>query len=202
MTDLVWVSGGIRLLKMMVELHRRGLQWLRIFPYEYPLAWRLEIGPSSYFSKTNGAYAPNSTDASPEFARHSSSAELHYFGWDGVERFDAERLAKEFMLRLPRLCDEGSGRDWDYAGWLSELSGHASRTRQLPFVQAEYFEPGPEQLTFLPLRSYDRDWEVHEFPLPPQMSAGRDALVRERDELRDEVGRLRTKITAARAALG
>jgi hypothetical protein len=75
MTELAWVSGGIRLLKMMVELHRRGLQRLRIFPYEYPLAWRLEIGPSSFFSTRNGAYVCG--DASPEFARHSSADELH-----------------------------------------------------------------------------------------------------------------------------
>ncbi len=201
MADQIWVSGGIRLLKMMVELHRRGLQRLRIFPYEYPLAWRLEIAPSACFSEKNGAYAIGAPHTA-ESARHTSANDLRYFGWEGVERFDAERLAKEFMTRFPRLCEEASGRDWEYAGWLSELSGHVSRTRQLPFVLSENFRPGPEELTFLPLRSYDDDWEIHEFPLPPQLWAGRDDLVRERDELRDEVGRLRTKITAAKAALG
>lgn len=105
------------------------------------------------------------------------------------------------MSRLPRICEEGSGRDWEYAGWLSELSGHASRTRQLPFVLAEYFEPDPEHLTFLPLRAYDRGGEA-QFPLPPQSSAGRDDLICERDELREQVGRLRTKISTARTALG
>lgn len=72
MTDLAWVSGGIRLLKMMVELHRRGLQRLRIFPYERPMAWRLEIVPSSYFSKKNGAYVSSEksfTGIPPAFLR-------------------------------------------------------------------------------------------------------------------------------------
>jgi hypothetical protein len=48
-----WIAGGVRLIKMMVELHRRGLQLLRIFPYEYPLAWRLRIAPKSFFSSRN-----------------------------------------------------------------------------------------------------------------------------------------------------
>ncbi len=200
MTEQAWVSGAIRLLKMMVELHRRGLQRLRIFPYEYPLAWRLEIAPSSFFSTKNGAYVSGEV-ASPEFPRHSSANELRYFGWEDVERFDAERLAKEFTSRFPRICDEGSGRDWEYAGWLSELSGHASRTRQLPFVMAEYFEPGPESLTFLPLRDYERGGEVLEFALPPSTSSRHEDLIRERDQLRDEVGSLRKKISAAENAL-
>ncbi len=56
MTDKAWIAGGVRLIKMMVELHRRGFQLLRIFPYEYPLAWRLRIAPItscsvSYFFK-------------------------------------------------------------------------------------------------------------------------------------------------------
>lgn len=200
MTGLTWVSGGIRLLKMVVELHRRGLQRLRIFPYEYPLAWRLEIAPSSYFSPKNGAYISSDT-AKPEFPRHSSADELHYFGWEGVERFDAERLAKEFMTRFAQLCDEGSGRDWEYAGWLSELSGHASRERQLPFVLAEYFEPGPESITFLPLRAYGRGEEVHEFPLPPAGPNRKEDLVGEREQLRAEVTKLRRKISTAAKAL-
>jgi hypothetical protein len=175
MTELAWVSGGVRLLKMMVELHRRGLQRLRIFPYEYPLAWRLEVGPSSFFSTRNGAYV--GSGASPEFARHSSASELRYFGWEGVERCDAERLAKEFMKRFARLCEAGSGRDWEYSGWLSELSGHASRTRQLPFVLSEYFEPEPEKLTYLPLRDHERGHAVFEFPLPPSTSPREEALI-------------------------
>lgn len=108
---------------------------------------------------------------------------------------------KEFETRFPRLCEAGAGRDWEYAGWLSELSGHTSRTRQLPFVMAEYFEPGPESLTFLPLRAYERGGELLKFPLPPQSSGERESLIREREELRDEIKRLREKIAAAARAL-
>lgn len=105
------------------------------------------------------------------------------------------------MKQLPRLCEAGSGRDWEYTGWLSELSGHASRTRQLPFVLSEYFEPEPEKLTYLPLRDYERGHEVFEFPLPPSTSLRDEALIRERDELRAEVGRLRKTVSSAVEAL-
>src|SRR5438045_3195926 len=103
MTELTWVSGGVRLIKMMVELHRRGFQKLRIYPYEYPIAWRLEIAPTSYFSTRNGAYLKGGGSAEP--ARHTSANELRYFQWEGVERFDSERLAKEFTGRFPQLCE-------------------------------------------------------------------------------------------------
>ncbi len=42
------VSGGIRLIKMLVELHRRGYQLLRICPYEH-MAWAVEFGRAGSF---------------------------------------------------------------------------------------------------------------------------------------------------------
>jgi hypothetical protein len=106
-----------------------------------------------------------------------------------------------FVERFARVCEAGSGRDWEYAGWLSELSGHVSRTRQLPFVQAEYFEPGPEELTYLPLRAYEGDRQIAEFPLPPSPDPGLRALVGERDDLRRLVAELEKKVVGAKHAL-
>jgi hypothetical protein len=45
MTKDEHVLGGVRLIKMLVELHRRGYQRLRVFPY-MRFAWRLEFAPS------------------------------------------------------------------------------------------------------------------------------------------------------------
>jgi hypothetical protein len=199
-----WIAGGVRLIKMMVELHRRGFQLLRIFPYEYPLAWRLRIAPKSWFSSRNGTYIDPSHfgDQDIEDATHSSSNGLKYFGLENLERLDAEHLAGEFASAFPRLCQAGLGRDWEYAGWLSELSGHISRTKELPFVMAEYFEPGPSDLTYLPLRDYARGTEVTKFPLPPlSIETDQVALRKERDALRNRVGELESRIVAARDAL-
>ena len=194
--EKAWIAGGVRLIKMMVELHRRGFQLLRIFPYEYPLAWRLKIAPRPFFSVRNGAYVDplNFADLDIEDATYSSSSGLKYFNLENVERLDAEHLAGEFARAFPRLCEAGLGRDWEYAGWLSELSGHISRTNVLPFVMAEYFEPDPNDLTYLPLRDYARGNEVTKFPLPPSsMETDRRGLREERDELRIRVGELRVQ---------
>lgn len=204
MGEQTWIVGGVRLIKMMVELHRRGLQHLRIFPYEYPLAWRLKIAPKGFFSPRNGAFmrGPYEGDGTFEDATYSSANELKYFGWNNVENLDAEHLAGTFMKHSPKLCDAGSGRDWEYAGWLSELSGHVSRTKQLPFVMAEYFEPGPDELTYLPLRDYARSGEITRFPLPPlPVEPGLAALVEEKEALCRTVEELRARIESARHAL-
>lgn len=196
--------GGVRLIKMMVELHRRGFQLLRIFPYEYPIAWRLKIAPKQCFSARNGAYIDLSSfgDQTIEDATYSSSSGLKYFDLENVERLDAEHLAGEFARAFPRLCEAGLGRDWEYAGWLSELSGHVSRTHLLPFVMAEYFEPGPDDLTYLPLRDYSRSAEVTKFPLPPSsIELDQPALREEIDVLRIRVGELEFRIAAARDVL-
>jgi hypothetical protein len=204
MDKQVWILGGVRLIKMTVELHRRGLQHLRIFPYEYPLAWRLTIAPKASFSPRNGAFmfTQFESDVTCEDATYSSASELKYFGWTRVENFDAEQLAGHFMTAFPKLCAVGSGRDWAYAGWLSELSGHVSRTRQLPFVMAEYFEPGPDELTYLPMRDYARNGEVTGFPLPPMSpEPSIVALIDEKDTLNRKIEELNAKIESARHAL-
>lgn len=196
------VSAGVRLIKMLVELHRRGYQRLRICPYEH-MAWRLEFGPASFFSHRNGAYKPyhpfQNADGTVEDATYTGASGFRYFGWNGLEAYDAEKLAGVFVTRFPGICAASEGRDWEYVGWLSELSGHASRSRQLPFVVAEYFEPGPEELTYVPLRNYESGGDIGQFPLPP--SARQDNFDREIYELRDRVTMLASKIKKAKEIL-
>ena len=174
-----------------------GFQRLRICPYEYPVAWRLCIAPRAAFSLKNGAYV----NSWGEYPTYSSSEELKCFGWQEAGDCAPERLAQLFVERFAKTCEAGRGRDWEYAGWLSELSGHVSRTRQLPFVHAEYFEPGPEELTYLPLRAYEGDQQIAEFPLPPSPDPSLRALVDERDDLRRRVAELEKKVAAAKNAL-
>ena len=198
MTEQLWVSAAIGLFKMVGELHRMGFQCLRICPYEYPLAWRLCIAPRSKFSGKNGAFLQHSWD---EYPLYSSSQGHKCFGWQEAGDCFPEGLAQLFAERFSGICEAGRGRDWEYAGWLSELTGHVSRTRLLPFVQAEYFEPGPEDLNFLPLKSYEAEGHLSNFPYRLQLRLLSKDFAEERDSLRHSLAKLQRKLAAAKHAL-
>lgn len=151
-----------RVIRMVGELHRQGYQRLRIFPHLYPLAWRCEIGPIEQFSRVNGAWCP----ADGARARYCGASGNRYFEWHDAATDSAQSLAAMFVARFPRIAAAGRGRDWEYAGWLSELLGVLERETVLPIVMAEYLEPGPEALRALPLLTMDGTWPG-EFPLPP-----------------------------------
>ena len=56
-SELSWIRRSQRVIRMISELHRMGFQRLRFMPYEYPLAYRIEIAPASCFSVVNGCQA-------------------------------------------------------------------------------------------------------------------------------------------------
>lgn len=155
---------AVRVIAMVNELHRRGYQQLRIFPYEYPLAWRLCIGSRRHFSPHNGAYCEHTAD---QFPIYSSSQGKDFFGWTGCNAMSARSLSDLFIQAFPEVCAEGMGRDWAYAGWLLELSGRMFSTGERPFVMSEYFDTAPRDLTYLPLREASNGTVVRNFPLPP-----------------------------------
>jgi hypothetical protein len=166
-----WVRRSQRVIRMVSELHRMGFQRLRIFPYEYPLAWRLCVAPRCACSRCNGAYVPQLDDALYEHQpTYSSASENEYFNWKDARTDDARHLAMKFVQRFPVSAERGQGRDWEYAGWLAELLGVLERGDLLPIVMAEYFEPGPLELPALPIRDYgvvsDHATRL-DFPLPP-----------------------------------
>ncbi len=152
-----------RVIRMVCELHRLGYQRLRVMPYFSPLAYRVAIGPAALFSLRNGAYSANlDLDL---FAVYSSASQSSYFGWEDAHTDTARQLADKFITRFGAICESGRGRDWAYAGWLSELMGTMERQGALPFVMEEYFEPGPEELDYLPL--WLRGQTPSRFDLPP-----------------------------------
>jgi hypothetical protein len=155
---------------MVSELHRLGYQRLRIMPYSGPNAWRVAIAAVDQFSVRNGAYMPVEPHHDAEIARYSCAAENHYFGWADAEGDDARGLADKFVVRFPRLAGLGAGRDWTYAGWLSELVGHIEAGPMLPEVFHEFSEIEPDALKSLPIRHEDHRWT--EFPLPPSGARG------------------------------
>lgn len=153
-----------RVIRMVSELHRLGYQRLRVMPYEYPVAWRLAIGPTELFSSPNGAYIPRPDE--DLLATYSSASENAYFGWDDAHGATSRQLAEKFIVRFPAICELGLGRDWAYAGWLGELVGVLERTGRLPVVMWDYGPP-PLSLRSLPLRHFGHALPDEDFPLPP-----------------------------------
>lgn len=167
-SPLAWVRRSQRMIRMVSELHRLGYQQLRIFPYEYPLAWRLCVAPRSVFAIRNGAYVWHN-HAPPGIHRttYTSASGNAYFNWPDAAQDDARALAAKFLSRFPAVSAQGQGRDWEYAGWLCELLGVIERGSLLPFVMSEYFEPEPLALSCLPIRDFSDHSVRLDFPLPP-----------------------------------
>ena len=166
-----WIRQSQRVIRMVGELHRMGFQKLRIMPFEYPLAYRVYVGPVAIFSRKNGANIVEPIDDT--YAGYSSASGSAYFGWTDATTDDARSLAEKFISRFPAIAERGRGRDWRYAGWLSELlSVFEQFPSRLPIVQDEYMEPSGDSLTTLPLRLYGvrdgrDDGGEMDFPLPP-----------------------------------
>lgn len=163
-TVAAMVRRGQRLIRMVSELHRMGYQRLRIMPYEHPLAWRLLIGPVDGFSSANGAYWPGSIENHPIY---SSASDTAYFGWTDAHHDHARQLAEKFLVRFPEVCAAGHGRDWQYAGWLSELLGVLETDQALPIVMAEYMTPPPAEMRAVVVRRYAVNAGDRQFVLPP-----------------------------------
>lgn len=148
---------------MVSELHRLGYQHLRFMPYEYPLAYRVCIGPRSLFSRHNGAFMPDNSGPT-----YSSAMKEYYFGWEDARTDDARALAEKFIQRFPREANAGRGRDWEYAGWLAELIGELEKGDRLPLVAGESVGTKPYSLERLPWIDFSKSGEIEmQFPLPP-----------------------------------
>jgi hypothetical protein len=141
-----------------------GYQRLRIFPYEYPIAWRVEVRAvnDAEASETKGTGAVERPEL--EKASYTSASENEYFGWKDAKNDTARELAQKFVERFPNLAAAGKGRDWAYAGWLIELIGEIERTGALPVLFAEYWEAEEGTLGII---FYDSDKPRQAFPLPP-----------------------------------
>ena len=112
-----------RLVAMVHELHKAGYQRLRVSPGLSPsgLHWRCSITCASNVQPDG--FSPRETSAESGLFAPYSSADPGYFGWAGVEGLSARGLAVRFIAAFPRLAELGAGRDWAYAGWLTEFLG-------------------------------------------------------------------------------
>ena len=142
-----WIRKEQRCLRMLSELHRLGFQHLRGMPYFNAQGFRFAIAPRHYFSD-NGIAIP-AAKLSDEFVAITGAG--HYFSWADTDGNDAGALAEKFITRFPDIALAGKGRDWEYAGWLSELIGFLEQGDMLPTVWWEEMNGRPEDLLALPV---------------------------------------------------
>lgn len=158
-----------RVLRMVSILHSKGFHGLRVFPYDYPLAYRVELFPATYAEPDGVKYRyekmPGGMD-SRLIARHSGANEAKYFGWEDAQNADAPHLALLFIQRFPDLCREAYHLDYAYAGWFATLMGHCDYG-YLPYLFGEF----EEEIGVFRMHQIQSDG-LEYFPLPPAAHHG------------------------------
>jgi hypothetical protein len=93
-------------------------------------------------------------------ANYTSGMDNEFFGWTDAKEFTARELAEMFLVEFADIAELSRGRDWEYAGWYTEMLGFAERG-ELPVAYADWCEsPDPRWLpTTKDLRSG--------LPMPP-----------------------------------
>lgn len=119
-----------RVLAMVHELHKAGYQRLRVLPFASPSGcyWRAWITHASNVAADGYTLIDwDLEDTGRLVARYTSGQENDYFGWTDAKGKSARELAVLFQERYPQICAAAVGLDWAYAGWLTDVLGHAER---------------------------------------------------------------------------
>jgi hypothetical protein len=158
-----------RVLRMIAILHGKGLHGLRFFPYEYPLAYRIELYPARYAEADGVKYREQEMSSGMEsrmIARHSGANGAKFFDWDDAQSADAQQLALLFIKRFPELCREAYHLDFAYVGWFATLLAHCDYGF-LPYLFGEY----ESEMGAFRMRSIENGG-LEYFSLPPGTSFG------------------------------
>lgn len=116
-----------RLLTMIHELHKAGYQRIRFSSGMSPSGthWRCSITHAS--NMTSDGLRIGASHAVDEVLHYSTASGDRYFDWPDAPGRSARELGIMLLDRLPLIAREGFGRDWAYAGWLTEMLGRAER---------------------------------------------------------------------------
>lgn len=133
------VRDAARLIAMVHEMHKAGYQRIRILPGMAPngLHWRCSISDAGNFAADGLALCSPGAD---RIARYTSGDGARYFGWEDGPVLTARLLAKRFLATFPAIAELGAGRDWAYAGWLTDVLGRAEHGSFVAF-HADYELP-------------------------------------------------------------
>ncbi len=133
-------QSAIRLLCMVHELHRAGYQHVRFSSGMAPngMQWRCSITHAGNMSDDGLRVVDYLLNG--DVASYSTGSQDRYFDWPDVPGRSSKELATLFVERFPRIVQIGKGRDWAYAGWLTEVIGRAERggSSSLPVFFADY----------------------------------------------------------------
>jgi hypothetical protein len=124
------VRHATRLLSMVHELHKAGYQRIRIQPGLSPSGahWRCNITYAGNVAADG--YSIRAFDIEGgHVAPYSSANGSDYFGWRTAGSLNARQLAQIFVSSFPLIAEHGVGRDWPYAGWLTDVLGRAEQGR-------------------------------------------------------------------------
>lgn len=129
-----------RLLRMVHELHKAGFQRIRFSSGMAPsgMYWRCSITHAG--NMTPDGLRIGASRAEEEVADYSTGSRDRYFHWPDAPGRSARELGIMFLDRYPVIAREGTGRDWAYAGWLTEILGRAERNEPsgFPVFFADY----------------------------------------------------------------
>jgi hypothetical protein len=138
---------------MVHELHKAGYQKIRLLPYLAPSGgyWRCVVTFSDNVEGDGYTIREENSERGLA-ARYTTGDENQYFGWKEVEELNARELAARFLLEFPEIARQGQGRDWMYAGWLTDVLGRAEqgRSSDLLFLRADWEIPEQELREWLP----------------------------------------------------
>ena len=150
---------GLRVLRLVHELHKRGYQLLRIAPGMSPSGchWRCSITPRANILSIHGARLK---DFDRPVAHYTSAQDNEYFGWTDAKHDTVLQLAERFAERYPEILEASYGDDWSYVGWYVRMLGYAERSF-FPISYADWYDAEPDP-RFLPLLGTESD-----LPMPP-----------------------------------
>ena len=160
-----------KILQMVGELHARGYQRLRVFPYAKLMWWRCELAPAELFDPLNDTCM----EIKPEYeraglvARASSGDCSHPFGWkQNISQIPLQHLADLFLESFPAIARGSNGRDLPYAEWYQDMLKRTSPD-VLPIA---YYNDYGDQAMYDPMRLASQGGGGREgtMPLPPVYS--------------------------------
>lgn len=130
-----------RLIAMVHELHKAGYQRIRILPSAAPngIHWRCLISDAASFAPDG--LSLRSGTAADRVARYTSGDGANYFGWADGGALTARLMAQRFLAAFPAIAAHGAGRDWPYAGWLTDVLGRAEHGSFVAFHADDPIDP-------------------------------------------------------------
>lgn len=143
-----------RVISMVHELHKVGYQRIRVTPALSPSGshWRCYITSAANLA-ADGFTPVIGILEDPRIASYSTSQGDRFFDWTDASGANARELAMLFLERFPTIAEQGVGRDWMYAGWLTDVLGR--------------MEQGGDDAWLYLLADFDVDTETLERWRPP-----------------------------------